>query len=175
MDFNQKYNDNWIYGYKMFKDNLTNQYGEKFEIGKIYKDPNIGKKYGFHFCKNIEDTMIFSNYGGYKDSNLEFYEVCGKGMTFYYENDYVGLYDVYATEELKVLKKLMREEILDIFLLMDPYFGQFRLERFLSLFKLNDEEILLFKKKFINDNKILRMITYFQENDKDAFIKKRIK
>ena len=175
MNSNYKYYNDWIYGYKMFKENLTNQYGEKYEIGKVYKDPNIGKGLGFHFCKRIEDTLVFSNYGGYKNEELEFYEVCGKGKTYYYENDYVGLYDVFATEELKIIRGVPRKELIEMFLNLDGFINKDRIQRFLSLYKLNPEKILLFKNNFINANEILKMIEYYQEGNKEAFTKKRKK
>ena len=34
MNSNYIYYEDCIYGYKMFKENLTNQYGEKYEIVK---------------------------------------------------------------------------------------------------------------------------------------------
>ena len=175
MDNNYKYYNDWIYGYKMFKKNLTNQYGEKFEIGKIYIDSKIDKGLGFHFCKRIEDTLILSNYGGYNNEELEFYEVCGKGKTYYYENDYVGIYDVYASEELKIIRGVPRNELIEMFLNMDGFVNKDRIQRFLSLYKLNQDEIVIFKDRFVNDSKILKMIGYYQEDDRDAFIKKRTK
>ena len=105
----------------------------------------------------------------------EFYEVCGKGKTYYYENDYVGIYDVYASEELKIIRGVPRNELIEMFLNMDGFVNKDRIQRFLSLYKLNQDEIVIFKDRFVNDSKILKMIGYYQEDDRDAFIKKRTK
>ena len=41
--------------------------------------------------------------------------------------------------------------------------------RFISLYKLNDEEIKLFKELFNNNTNILKTIMYYQENIKDVY------
>ena len=170
-----KYNKNWIYGYKAFNKNLTNQYGEKYKIHKLYTDPRINDGGGYHFCKNLEDVYFF-----YRDSDTtEIYHVCGRGKTYYYSNDYCGLYDVYATEKLIILDLATREEIINMFL-NGKNITQDRLLRFISFFKMSKEELLLFKNKYsnndniyMNSNNIMNYLSYYQEGNKDAFSKKR--
>ena len=62
-----------------------------------------------------------------------------------------------------------------MFLNMDGFVNKDRIQRFLSLYKLSQDEIVIFKDRFVNDSKILKMIRYYQEDDKDAYIKKRRK
>ena len=51
--------ENGIKGYKAFYKNLVNQNGMSFEIGKRYVCEEEYQNYGFHFCKNIEDTLRY--------------------------------------------------------------------------------------------------------------------
>lgn len=51
-------------------------------------------------------------------------------------------------------------------------FYQERAIRFISGFKLKENEILLFKERFKNDKKVISFIEYFQEGNLDAFKEK---
>lgn len=154
-----------IYGYKGFHTGLVNQFGEKYEIGKVYTDPNIDMNMGYHFCKNIEDVFLFSEYR--KDT--EIYQVCGSGKMISYSNDYYGLYDVYATEKLKIVRKVCREEFIQYFLTLSDFYYLDRVLNFISRFKLNKEEIQLFKERFIKNSRVLDYIAYYQEGDTKIF------
>ena len=50
-----------------------------------------------------------------------------------------------------------------------------RLIRFIMLYPLTEEEIALFKEKFINEKDVLDVIYYYQEKKKDTFEKKYTK
>lgn len=160
----------YITGYKCFNDDLTNRYGMKFSVGKIYiangaiKFGNRGN--GFHMCKNIEDTF---RYFDAFNNKVSICEVIGSGKTIKYEDDYYGYFDMYSVEKLKIVKKLNREEIINIGLNLNF----FRAERFVKGIKLSDEEIKKFKEKFIKNVIVLDAIAYYQENDLDVY-KKRI-
>lgn len=161
------YSEKWIEGYKAFYGGLTNQYGEKYEIGKEYVDQYSE---GYHFCKNIEDTLVFYPYS----DDIEFYQVSGKGKGVIYSNDYYGVYDIYATEIIKINRKVEREEILNYFLNKSYLLFPDRICRFISLYRLNSEEIEMFKSFYKNNKKICRYISYYQEGKSEAFKKKSL-
>ena len=103
-----------IIGYKAFNSDLTNRYGIKFEIGKIYLSSgairfgNNGN--GFHLCKNIEDTFRLFN-----PEKMTICKVIGSGNFLEnnrQEDEYYGFSEMYAVEKLEVLKKLTRLEII---------------------------------------------------------------
>ena len=160
------------YGYKCFNKDLTNRYGNKFEIGKIYeKGENIkfgNDGHGFHFCKNLEDTLR------YFPANEEEIAICyvrGFGNINTYEDEYYGYYDMYVSQKIEIIKKLTREEIINYALNLYSE----RAIRFIQLFKLNSEEIKLFKEKFKNDINVIKAILYYQLNDKDVYNVVKIK
>ena len=147
-----------MFGYKSFNADMTNRYGMKFEVGKIYmtcgpiKFGNNGN--GFHMCKNMEDTFRY-----FDSTNIAVCEVNGYGKKVKYEDDYYGFYDMYAVEKLEILKLLKRKEILDYMLKLYPE----RVMRFIQLFKLYDDEIKIFEEKFRNDAKVINTIKYYQK------------
>lgn len=156
-----------VMGYKAFNKDLTNRYGKKFEVGKIYVAPGIIKfgtyGNGFHLCKNIEDTFR------YFDSNdMTICKVVGSGKMEEGIDHYNGFYDMYVAEKIKILKELSRLDIIQEGLKLN----EIRAERFVSLFNLTKEEIILFKeyfKKYIN---VLDAISYYQEKDKYIYHKR---
>ena len=156
-----------IRGYKCFNKDLTNSYGIKFSIGKIYvasgviKFGNNGN--GFHICKNIEDTFRY-----FDTNNVSVCEVIGSGRFVEKFDYYYEYYDMYCVEKLKIIKELSSEEIINIGLSLN----EIRVKRFLSTFILLDEEIELFKNKFKNKRDILNVIAYYQEKDKDIYNKR---
>ena len=158
-----------VYGYKCFNKELINRYGIKFEIGKIYiasgllKFGNNGN--GFHMCKNIEDTFRFF------DTSKKDISVCmvkGSGNVITHNDEYNGYFDMYCVEKLEILKELTREELI----LLGLELGEFRVERFLSTLILNKEETNLFKDKYKDSKKVLETISYYQENNKNVYLKK---
>lgn len=158
-----------IYGYKCFNKDMTNRYGKKLEIGKIYSTSNDIKfgndGNGYHFCKNMEDTFR------YFPATTEEVSVCyvkGSGNIVEYEDDYNGYYDMYAAESIEILKKLDRQEVINYALELPSY----RVKRFIQTFKLNDDEIELFKDKFKNNLDVINTISYYQLNDLDVYKRK---
>jgi len=159
-----------IHGYKCFNKNLTNRYKVKFKVGKTYtvtgpiKFGNDGN--GYHMCERLEDTLRFYDA---MNSEVTICEVIGKDETLEYYDEYNGYYDMYSVRTIKIVKKLTREEIINI--MLNTY--DERLKRFISLYKLNDEELNLLRTIYKDNDQIIRYIEYFQENRLDAF-KKRI-
>ncbi len=159
-------NDKGIIGYKAFNEGLLNIHNVKFEIGKEYVVENKYKDYKFHFCKNIEDTLIY-----YRKNNIEICKVLGYGDITNYYNDYYGVYDIYASSKIKILHKLSREEIINLILNISSYSID-RIVRFISLFKLSNEEIELFNNNYNNCEDIIDAIKYYQCNDKKVYERK---
>lgn len=158
--------DKYIYGYKCFNSDMTNRYGEKFELGKVYSASgkvrfgNNGN--GFHFCKNIEDTL---RYFDAKDDEVKICIVRGFGEYAIEEDDYNGYYDMFSIENIEIMKILSREEIIHIALNLN----EIRVCRFIQCFKLNNDEIELFKEKFNKNRSVHDYIEYYQIGNKDAF------
>jgi hypothetical protein len=159
--------DEEFIGYKAFYPGLVNNYGVCFKVGGKYKIGAGYENFGFHFCGNLEDIYIY-----YRDiPDMEVCLVKGKGLIANYSNDYYGVYDVYATREIEILRKVEREEIINNMLNCYSY----RVERFISLCRLSDEEILLFEGKFFDNWKILKYIDYYQKGDDKAFVRTLVK
>ena len=153
-------------GYKCFDKGLINRYGTKFEVGKEYhcdKEIKFGNDgNGFHVCKRLEDTL---RYFDAMEGEIDIAEVSCHGKYQEFEDDYNGYYDMFAYEYLKIDKVLTREEIIDYGLNL----YDFRVKRFISLYKLTNEEIKLFKDKFNTNIDVLNTIAYYQEKDSEAF------
>ena len=156
-----------VYGYKCFKKGLINVYGVSFKVGETYHcDGNImfgidGN--GYHMCERLEDTFRF-----FDTNAVDVCEVIGFGECIKRDDEYNDYYDMYVCENMYIVKKLMREEII----LYGLNLLEFRLLRFISLFKLNDEEKKLFRDKFKNDILVNEFIDYYQDNKRDAFVRK---
>ena len=155
-----------IKGYKVFSEDGVNRYGKVFEEGKKYHvDGSISFENngnGIHFCKRMEDTF---RYFDAMNGNVKVAEVIGSGDLVEFNDEYYGYYEMYAASDLEVLKFLSREEIIEHFL----HGNNLSVCRFVSLFRLSDEEIVLFKTKYSDNSSILKAIAYYQENDLDVY------
>ena len=159
-----------VIGYKAFNSDLTNRYGLKFKVGKIYFSTgaisfgNNGN--GFHLCKNIEDTFRY-----FDAEKITICKVIGSGLfakNNSQEDDYYDFDDMYSVEKLIILKKLTRIEIIQEGLKLDEH----RAKRFVFLFPLTEDEIILFKEKFKDYPMVIDAIAYYQENDKTVYWRK---
>lgn len=157
---------NKIKGYKAYN-NMNDRFNNSYEIGKEYyiEGPIKFKERGFHFCKNLED--VFRYYNGF-DENTVICEVEGFGEIDTYNDEYYGYYDMYASSNIKIIKVLSREEIIDIIINRNID----SIKRFISGFKLTEEEELIILNKF-KEEIIEKYINYYQKNDEKAFTKKR--
>ena len=158
---------NYVEGYKCFNEGLINRYCFSFEVDKEYHiDGDI--KYqsnGFHMCKNLEDTL---RYFDTFNENVDIAKVVGYGEVYTYDDEYNGFYDMYATEYIKLLQVLSRKEIINYALNLPEE----QVKRFISLYKLNNDEILLFNEKFNKFNDVLMAIEYYQEHNTKVYEKK---
>lgn len=155
-----------IKGYKCFNKNLINRYGKKFEVGKIYISSGVLKfgNNGFHMCKNIEDTF---RYFDVFNNDVDVCLVSGSGKIIEYSDEYYGYYDMYCVEKIKIIDNLSREEIINIGLDLNKE----RVKRFVSLFRLTNDEIFLFKEKFEKYVEVLDAISYYQEGNTKIYKK----
>lgn len=159
-----------IIGYKCFDKGLINRYGIKFEVEKTYHINeeiifgNHGN--GFHVCTNLEDTL---RYFDAMNDEVDIALVKCYGKMAKGEDDYYGYYDMYAVELMHIEKILTRKEIINYAIKLPEE----RLKRFISLFKLSKEEIILFKNKYNKKEQVLEYIKYYQENDKEVFQRRK--
>ena len=161
-----------VFGYKCFNGDLTNNYGFKFEVGNSYNVSGIIKfgigGNGFHMCERLEDTL---RYFDAMNFDVSICEVVGNGKSVSFSDEYNGYYDMYCVEEMSIIRKLNREEIISMMLKVN----EIRVLRFLQLYKLNEDEIRLFKNRFKNYINVLDMIDYYQYGIKDVYSRKYIK
>lgn len=157
-----------IKGYKCFNKNLINRYGMPFEVGKTYSvdgDIQFGNNgNGFHMCVNLEDTLRY--FDGF-NTEIDICEVMGDGNFVLFEDNYYGYYDMYSVEKIHIIKKLSRNEIIEM--LLNSY--EFKVIRFIQGYKLLPEELELFKIKFANNISIIKAISYYQEGNLDVYSK----
>lgn len=94
-----------------------------------------------NFAKKLEDTLRYQ----LKDEDCltrpNIAKVIGFGDIVESFDDYYGYYELYAAENIKILKYLKEEEIIDY----APNLREDRMLRFVSLYRLNSDEIKLFK------------------------------
>ena len=155
-----------INGFKCFNKGLINSYGEVFLEGGLYHMSGDIKfqKNGFHMCRNLEDTLRY--FDGF-NSEVDIASVQGYGVINKYSDEYNGFYDMYAVEYLKIVHILSRREIIKYVLNLPPY----RVCRFVSLFKLNADEINLFYNVFAKEIEVIKTIEYYQKGNDKAFVK----
>lgn len=151
-----------IFGYKAFNGDFTNRYGQKFELNKIYtyNKARFGKR-GFYFCSNLEDTLRY--FDGFSDVLIAYVRGFGNIRTTH--DEYNGFYDIHVSSGIEVKKIISREEILNYMLNTN---NEYRINRFINLYKLTEEEInILLNSK--HKEKIHKHILYYQYGKKDAF------
>lgn len=159
-----------IYGYKSFNSDGTNMVGKKFSPGIIYHvdgDISFGPRgNGYHFASRLEDTIRYCDSDSILSSPV-IASVVGSGIIVEGEDLYNGYFDLYVSSDIEIIKYLSREEILEYALELN----ELRLNRFLSLFKLTEDEIKLFEGKdsFIDDT-----INYYQRGKYDTYQKRHM-
>ena len=139
-----------IHGFKCFNKGLKTRFGKKMELNKIYRveETPIFKSSGFHMCKNMEDT--FRYFDCFKEE-IDICKVIGYPEYTEYSDEYYGYYEMYSCQGIELVEKLTREQIIKI---SDEMYDS-RFARFISLFPLNNEELLYFIEKYKNNKYIL--------------------
>ncbi len=157
-----------IVGYKAFNNTMENRYGVKFEKNKKYSVEgklqfgNNGN--GFHFCKNLEDTLRYVNA---MNEEIKIALVSTDDRYLKYDDEYYGYYDMYVSSSIVIEHILTRDEILKHIMNSNIL----SINRFLSLFRLADDEIKTFKQKYAKSMQILDTISYYQEKNLDTYTK----
>ncbi len=134
---------NEIEGYKCFYEGLETKPGIKMEIGKKYntKEPPKFHSSGFHMCERMEDTLRFFDSF---ENKIEICKAIGYPEYKKEDDDYYGYYDMYSCQGILLIKKLTRQEIIEMARNMD----ETRIQRFLQLYNLNPSELEEFIKKY---------------------------
>jgi len=170
MKYGDQMENKEVIGYKIFYNGLINRYGSNFEVGKEYRVEgkiqwgNDGN--GFHMCSYPEDCFRYFE----KDADLVLTKVRGFGHLYSVDDDYFGYFDMFVCEGMEILKVYSRSEVIDM--MMELHLE--RLERFLITNQLSLSELELFKEIYKENQKILDVISYYQEGKKDTFVKKRV-
>ena len=165
---------NTLSGFKSFNYDYTNNYGFRFKeninyhiTGEIKYGPNGN---GYHFSTHMEDTIRYC-----RDEdlayNIQIAQILASNIIIpgsTQSDDYYDYNNNYVTSDIKILKFLSRDEIIDIALHLPLY----RLERFIQEYYLSEIELQLFYGK---DKKIDRTINYYQKGIKDTYCKSRTK
>ena len=139
-----------IIGYKSVDENFKDISGNKLEENKTY---HVNGKViygnggnGYHFAKKLEDTLRYQ----LKDEDYltrpNIAKVVGFGDIVESFDEYYGYYELYAAKNIKILKYLSEEEIINYALNL----REDRMLRFVSLYRLNSNEIKLFKNKYLS-------------------------
>ena len=99
----------FIYGYKALDKNLCASMGNgmQFEIGRTYEAKGILESCinGFHFCKNLEDTLNY--YNPSENENLRFIKIKAYGKVLSDDESLKQL-----CQKIKVVKELSKKEFL---------------------------------------------------------------
>lgn len=155
-----------ILGYKCFNKGLVNNYGKQFKVGAIYHtngDVSFGNNgNGFHMCERLQDTLKFFDTF---NNEVDICEVIGYGKCVKRDDEFYDFFDMYCCENIKIVKKLSRDEIVLYGLNLD----EINVLRFISLYKLNSDEELLFREKFKSNSLVNKYIDYYQDGIKTVF------
>ena len=141
---------NEIIGYKSVDKNYKDISGNILEENKIYHvDGNViygNGGNGYHFAKKLEDTLRYQLSDEDFLTRPNIAKVVGFGDIVESFDEYYGYYELYAAESIKILKYLKEDEIIAYALKLN----ETRMLRFVSLYRLNSDEIKLFKNKYLS-------------------------
>lgn len=141
---------NEIIGYKSVDKNYKDISGNILEENKIYHvDGNIvygNGGNGYHFAKKLEDTLRYQLNDDDFLTRPNIAKVIGFGDIVESFDEYYGYYELYAASNIKILKYLKEDEIIAYALSL----REDRMLRFVSLYRLNSNEIKLLKNKYLS-------------------------
>lgn len=128
-----------IHGYKAFDSDGTNIALEIMPPGTYHFDGTIkyGKS-GYHFAEKLEDTIRYSG-----TNTPLIAEVIATGIIDEGFDEYNGYYEVYTASDIKIIRYLNREEIIEYALKLNDD----RMQRFVTGFELSNDELDLFVQK----------------------------
>lgn len=158
---------NNVEGYKCFNRGLIcNKDNFQMQEKKLYKINNNIKYHnqGFHFCLRLEDTLRFF---GETDNEKVICKIRALGDIDWSFDHYNCYYDMGCTDMIYIEKIMSREEIMKY----ADNLNDLRFIRFIMGYKLNNDELEYFKNKYRKNNKVDAYIGYYQEKEKNAFVK----
>ena len=160
-------------GYKLLDDNMVNQYGYKYELGKMYylNGDLVWSKNGFHFCTHVEDTLRYAkDKNGFTITEVEGFGniICGDE---YGDNAYYDFTGLYASDIFIINRIIPRQEVIEM--VVNTKIPD-RINRLVMLTKLKEDEIQ-FIRDHINDRNVNAYIDYYQYGDTEAFYKKLVR
>ncbi len=145
-----------IHGFKCFNKGLITRYGDHMEIGKKYvsNEKPVFQHNGFHMCERLEDTL---RYFDAFEGEVDICKVIGYPPFHEYFDDYYGYYDMYSCQKIELTELLTRKQIIE----EADKMNELRFRRFLTLYRLNDEELKKFVKKYMNNRYVLSQLICF--------------
>lgn len=153
-----------MFGYKAFKKGLLNRYNEKFNIGEeksILGEIRWGTTgNGYHFCEEIEDCF---RYVDAFNEEIDLALVEASGSIINYDDEYYGYYKMHAASNIKVIRVLEREEIINSVLEKNNFFSY---QKFLSTYPVTKSELKLFLDK-CDSSREKHILTCYYEIGKD--------
>ena len=123
-------------GYKAFNSDGTNRYGEKFEIDKKYHvDGDIVARFGlegngYYYCTTLADVFRFFPPDDVKVGLIEATGQIDRSHDEY--NDY----EIFACSDMKLLRYMSRQEVLNMILLE----GRYSIEKAIKTYEFTPEE-----------------------------------
>lgn len=149
-------------GFKAFSSNSDYQEGKTYHLPndiKLTKGPNGT---GFYYTPHLEDTLRYVN-GMTEEINIA--QVTADVEIITFNDEYNGYYDICNTRKLTIDHIMSREEIMNTMLTK----SEDALIRFISGYKLTDEEQQLIKKTHPKQAMINLAIKYYQQNESNAY------
>ena len=178
-----------VNGYKAFHKDMRDHTGKQYVEGEIYSIEDLRRfgteEKGFHFCRRLEDSLR-----GYPKDEVIIAEVTSLGPVKKDRDEEYDYYDMYYASSLSINRILSREEIILMFLRMEP---NDRVERFIKSYQLTEPEIELFRIQMVKNRdvpittykadgtkettkhtpitvkRIEQAISYYQEGNKEAY------
>lgn len=156
--------------FKAFKEDLTNKYGQSFEVGVVYSKSNRVLKFGkngsgYHVSVQLADTFRFFN----PCRDNVYCEVVGFGNMVQQDNYLYRSDTMYVVEKMKIIKIMTREDIFRY--VLHSSIDEFR--RFLALYPFNKEELELLKLWVLEKNEEYKKLFYeaslYQTGDSSSF------
>ena len=147
-----------IKGYKPF-DKDCNDLTNNVLLSSIESTKKMGNT-KYSFAENLEDSLKFNVYSQHKRPIIT--EVTGIGNIRNIESDYYEFYNTFVADDLRIDKILTPEEVIEY----ARNLNQSRLERFVSLYKLNNDEIKALKEKYL---KVDLALLYYQKNQLNIY------
>ena len=152
-------------GYKAFNEDGTNRYGKVFEIGESYHvDGDILARFGkdgngFYYCTKLADVFRFFAPDDVKVGVVEASGEIDSTIDEYY------YYEIFACSDIKVIKYLTREEILNTIISE----GRYSIDKAIATYNFIPEEKDILLDNSRGDYSLACSILWYCYDKKDIF------